>query len=499
MITISINEAAAKYGGNNLKQVIENMVASGDFFKIWLYANAHGGNRTHTDFLCVSKTDDVQQVTRFLMSRDVANDTRIYYEDKLVAELDSEDVNKPLVIDIAFQTPKYNGNESHALGQSKSNKLEWFFAKSNSKHVSQVVITLPPEAEILPKVENLVSDSGFMHANWAATVLFMPGTTPEAQGPIVFAKASGIIEMLKKHPASVTFAFYRLDRGGIFQLFVQVDTPEIRAKVNNSPFLAEHSRWLDENEDCKLIEALINRNKLEICFVASGNKGPCTGYYGMQVSVPEKLKDTLRREWNELLTYHNGVSNRNYQAALDQYNRENPMEGTPVISISQIKSRFTSELENALSKEILYSLEPIFGDNLAKELASILAPRDAFDIAEQLYNKLGDRMETDVSIHDIAAKTANFFKRDFEEAIILYASKLEASVESSEYIKDQLVERLEKQEPRFCGNIASQISAAIILQAKKHNQLKAPKINHVLQKQNSPNSVSRKYWWEFWK
>lgn len=340
MITMSINDAASKYSGTTLKEVIENMIHPGEFYKIWLYANASGGNRTHTDFLCVSRSDNVQQVVRFLMSRDVANDTRIYYEGKLEAALDAEYFNKPIVSKMSVETPAQDVDTLDVTAKQAALIVpEWYFAKSDSKHVNQVAITLPPQAEIPPRVGNLVAGGGFMQANWAATALFMPGITLEAQGPIVFAKASGIIEMLKGHPASVAFAFYRLGRGGIFQIFVQVDTPQIRAKAKNSPFLTEHSRWLDEEEDCRLIEALISREKLEVCFVAPGNNGPCTGYFGLQVGLPQALKDILRQEWKDLLAYHKGVSNRNYQAALDQYNRENPIESPPVLPSPKVESR----------------------------------------------------------------------------------------------------------------------------------------------------------------
>jgi len=214
---------------------------------------------------------------------------------------------------------------------------KWYSAISTPKHVRQVVVILPPQSEVPSRVGNLIAGADIMMANWAATSIFMTGDTPEAKGPFVFAKASGVVEMLKGYPASVAFAFYRLNYGGVFQLFVQVDSPKVRAKAGY-PYLAEHSRWLDEQEDCRLIEALINREKLEVCFVAPGNSGPCTGYFGLQVNLPQAAKDTLRQEWNELLVYHKGVSNRNFQAALDQYNRENPMESTPVLPPQKVET-----------------------------------------------------------------------------------------------------------------------------------------------------------------
>ena len=207
---------------------------------------------------------------------------------------------------------------------------KWYLTQSDYRHVRQVVVTLPPESKIPPRVDNLVSSFTMTEAKWAVESLFLTGDTPEVRGPFVFAKASGVVEMLIGYPVSVAFAFYRLNYGGIFQLFVQVDSPKVRAKVG-SPYLAEHSRWPDEENDCRLVEALIGRDKLEVCFVSPGENGPCTGFFGLRVDLPEVVTNTLKKEWAELLTYHKNISNRNYQESLNQYNRENPISGTPVL------------------------------------------------------------------------------------------------------------------------------------------------------------------------
>jgi hypothetical protein len=207
----------------------------------------------------------------------------------------------------------------------------WYIEKSDPKHVRQVVVTLPPESRIPPRVDNLVSGLIMAEAKWAAEILFLTGDTPEARGPFIFAKATGIVDVLKGCDVEVAFAFYRLYSGGIFQLFVQVNRPQVREKVGYPGFVAEHSLWLDEENDCRLVEALINREQLEVCFVSPGEKGPCTGDFGMRVSLPEELRNTLKQEWAELLTYHKGISSRDYQKSLEQYNQENPMSESPVL------------------------------------------------------------------------------------------------------------------------------------------------------------------------
>jgi hypothetical protein len=202
----------------------------------------------------------------------------------------------------------------------------WYLAASDAKHTRQVIITLPPQSAVSPRVSNLMADLAFMQANWSVAALFVAG-----EGPFIFAKATGIVERLEGRPAKVAFAFYRLRRGGVFQIFVEVDSPEIRDRTGGSNYLAEHSRWLDEEADRELAKALMERDDLEVCFVAPGDNGPCTGYFGLRIALPPEAKHAMAREWRDLLDYHGGISSRDYEASLDQYNQENPMEKSPIL------------------------------------------------------------------------------------------------------------------------------------------------------------------------
>jgi hypothetical protein len=205
----------------------------------------------------------------------------------------------------------------------------WYLAKNDSRHVRQVVAHLPPKAEVPPRVANLVSDLLMMPTRWATAILFME---PESKGPFIFAKATDVVKLLKRKPVRVAFAFYRLDMGGIFQIFVHVDSPEVQAKFR-SPYIVENAYWPDRKEHCELIQALIQRENLEVCFVAAGEYGPLTGYFGLAAGLPLECREILKREWEGLLTYHNGIpaSRRNFKGALNQYNRENPLEQNPIL------------------------------------------------------------------------------------------------------------------------------------------------------------------------
>ncbi len=232
--------------------------------------------------------------------------------------------------------------------EAASNQIKWYFAKNDKKHVHQIVAILPREAEVPARVGNLVSGGAvglaFLKATWAATALFLDGDTPESEGPFVFAKATNVVEALKHEPVSVAFAFYRMRSGGVFQLFVQVDSPSVRSQIGDR-YVSERAFDLDSKEDVELIERLISRNQLEICFVASGAKGPCTGFFGLRTDFPQTARDILRREFDDLVSYHRGLPERNPQSAIAQYNSENPMEDTPVLDPQLESRKFTDITE----------------------------------------------------------------------------------------------------------------------------------------------------------
>src|SRR5687768_5743280 len=106
------------------------------------------------------------------------------------------------------------------------NPSSWYYTRSEEKHVRQIVIRFTPESRTAPRVGSLTADVAFTAPNWAVTAVI---DSPSA-APVIFAKATGAIEMVDHEPADVAFAFYHLKHGGVFQVFVQVDSPAVRSK-----------------------------------------------------------------------------------------------------------------------------------------------------------------------------------------------------------------------------------------------------------------------------
>jgi tetratricopeptide (TPR) repeat protein len=237
--------------------------------------------------------------------------------------------------------PIYSANDAAAFSS-------WYYAKDDEKHVRQIVVKLAPETRSAPRACDVTADRAFTAPNWALTVLL----DSQSGAPVVFAKATGAIELVDHQPADVVFAFYHLDHGGVFQIFVQIDSPEVRAKFGY-PFVVEHARWLDERNDRRVIEAVIGSEKVELCFVAAGERDLFTTSFGLTGTLAPGCRERLQQEWDELRKHHDSVKSRDFQSALKQYNEQNPMEESPVLRENEvIKDAGTPPSEDqALSPE----------------------------------------------------------------------------------------------------------------------------------------------------
>ncbi len=204
----------------------------------------------------------------------------------------------------------------------------WYFSKNEEKHVRQIIVRLPPENEIPSAVDRkLLADPGFMRANWAATVIVPSGS----HNPAIFAKASGVVEMLRGNSVEVAFAYYHLSHGGLVQIFVSVDSPGVKLKFGY-PYLAEHPLCPDDEKDREIIEAFLSTETVQVFFVAPGQKDPLAGYFGLEAELTSECREMLKSGWQTLHNHHIGINVRDFELCLEQYNNENPIEQSPVLA-----------------------------------------------------------------------------------------------------------------------------------------------------------------------
>ena len=226
---------------------------------------------------------------------------------------------------------------------------EWYYVENASKHVHQLVLKLPPGSEVPPRVKGtLVSGrmGELMKRDVAGLVLFLEGGGKEEKGPFIFVKANNVVHFLKGYEARIAFAFYRFPTGGVLQIFVTVLSPKVKTK-SGCPFIAENVHWPDGNDSKELIPALLNRDFIEVCFIADGLDGPLHGYFGLRAKIPEDCKAALKKEWESITSYHTGLSPSkiNRAAAMAQFEKENPLEENPVL-----KGGLLAKLKNVIFK-----------------------------------------------------------------------------------------------------------------------------------------------------
>jgi hypothetical protein len=217
--------------------------------------------------------------------------------------------------------------------ESLSPYAKWYKVTNGAKHVCQIVICLPPEALVPPRVTgSLIHGVGLMAQQWAGVTLFMSGETPEEKGPFVFSKANNVIEAIKGHPAKVAFSFYHFRSGGLLQIFVYVDSPVVKARAGY-PFITENGHWPDNADTIAIIPALLDRKELDVCFVADTPSAPCQGQFGLRVTIPDGCRRALKGRWKALIKHHFGIpgSRRELQDAMREFESENPMEDNPVL------------------------------------------------------------------------------------------------------------------------------------------------------------------------
>lgn len=211
--------------------------------------------------------------------------------------------------------------------------LSWYRAEDDSKHVRQIVIALPKECTVRPRAQWSCSyPAAFAARNWAGMTLFLRGDGSEQQGPIIISKANGVIEEIRGHDATVAFAFYRLRAGGLLQIFVSVASATATSRTGH-PFVTENPHWLDAYETQELITALLDREHLEVLFVADEPLRLCQVKFGMRVNVPRQCREALLKEWNDLTSYHKRTPGElhDWSSALSQFEDENPIDLNPIL------------------------------------------------------------------------------------------------------------------------------------------------------------------------
>ena len=225
-----------------------------------------------------------------------------------------------------------SANTPKKQGTSSQSGDGWYFTEREAKHVRQVVLNIPKGNEIKPRVATLLmaDDLNLITIPWCAGFSKM-GDVP--YGPFLFVRADYAVEHLKGSPMRVAFAFFRMDAGGLFTIFVDVNCPEVAAKTRSKLVVFENAYGLDTPKTIELIDAAINTSHLELCFI--GGDGPSTlpgGFFGVRVPLSDECRAILKAQLADLRSYHSSIPSgrRDFSRSVSQFQNENPQGVSPI-------------------------------------------------------------------------------------------------------------------------------------------------------------------------
>jgi WD40 repeat protein len=216
----------------------------------------------------------------------------------------------------------------------------WYFEQDESRHVRQVVILCPGEAVVPPRVDaSVIRDClgtrpslEISSKSWAGMTLLLPRAGSSRRAPVIVSKANGAIGAIRGQDVTLAFGYYRLHAGGVFQVFVAVETASA-IQTLGEPFVTENPHWLGSDDTVTLVAALLNGDDVEICFIADEPSGPSRGQFGIKVRIPRDCREVLLRYWEELNEHHRQIptSVRDWGLTLSQFENENPIELHPIL------------------------------------------------------------------------------------------------------------------------------------------------------------------------
>jgi len=222
--------------------------------------------------------------------------------------------------------------------------MNWYQEELIQKNVRQVVFEAGAGQAMSPKFGQLLLTAKFLPllTNTWATGFFYLDSDP---GPFLMVRADKIAGSLRDSPITVAFSFYRMKAGGLIVMYVHADCPAVAQTLKHPIVLFEIAYGLDdENIEMKrIIERAINGACLHLCFTEGD--GPAevspdfvssTGMrsqFDVQIPLSPDCKIALQKEYNDILTYHAGVSasKRDYMESVKQLWAENLEGVNPIL------------------------------------------------------------------------------------------------------------------------------------------------------------------------
>ncbi|MBK6504534.1 MAG: hypothetical protein IPG02_02435 [Ignavibacteria bacterium] len=151
---------------------------------------------------------------------------------KLFGEKQIENQNVTSISPISGKTSSVSHSQETEI-QSGSN---WYFAENKSKGLRQVVFNISEDLIQETKLGSLILAAKYKNLaekGWATGFFRLDGD----RGPFLLVRADDYVEEIKKSKMKLGISFFRMDAGGLFGIYVHVDSDNLRKRKRQSKCL----------------------------------------------------------------------------------------------------------------------------------------------------------------------------------------------------------------------------------------------------------------------
>jgi len=233
-----------------------------------------------------------------------------------------------------------------SLSLSGSN---WYFAENKSKGLRQMIFDISEDMIQETKFGSLILAAKYknlMEKGWATGFFRLDGD----RGPYLLVRADNFVEEIRKSKMKLGISFFRMDSGGLFGIYVHVDSDNLRKERDNPNVYFEIAYGLDESGSVDLMTDFLKNDQLELTLADKNDRSsqsiydpsgggfismtPPLSKYDISISLDENCKKILNDELKELKKYHSSIpsGSRNFQSSVQQLWNIMPETDNPILS-----------------------------------------------------------------------------------------------------------------------------------------------------------------------
>lgn len=245
--------------------------------------------------------------------------------------------------------PDYKTEDSTTDKSSESlSGTNWYFAENKSKGLRQIVFDISEDMIKETKFGSLILAAKYrnlMEKGWATGFFRLEGD----RGPFLLVRADDFAEEIRKSKIKLGISYFRMDAGGLFGIYVYVDSEKLRKERDNPNVYFEIAYGLDESGSVDLMTDFLNKDQLELILADKNDRSSYNfidtssgGFkssvaplckYDITISLDENSKKILNDELKDLKNYHSSVHSgkRNFQASVQQLWNVMPEMDNPIL------------------------------------------------------------------------------------------------------------------------------------------------------------------------